>query len=96
MESLIFRILQGNSINMMCQSKVSTFAIRTSQRTYQKLQKSLLCQRTEKNKIFALLKNNTLQTRSPTDKNDLRNDIKQENNKGQLVTKAICNAGFSG
>ena len=37
------------------------------------------------NKSPLTLKNKTLQTHNPTDKNDIRNDRKQDNNKGLLV-----------
>lgn len=74
---------------MICQSKASTFAIRTSQHTDQKLQKSLLCQCTEKNKKSAFfLKNKTLQTHSPIGKIEMTvMNMSLENKEGQLVTK---------
>jgi hypothetical protein len=49
--------------------KASTFAIRTSQRTNQKLQKSLLCQRRQKlflKNFPTLQKNKNTPTHSPT------------------------------
>ncbi len=55
--------------------KAYTFASRTSLDTNQSLQKSMLSPPLRKNKKSPLsLKNKTLPTHNPTDKNDLTND----------------------
>ena len=59
--------------NKKAQAKASTFAIRTSQRTDQKLQKSLLCQRRQKivfKNFPTLQKNKNTPTHSPTNTAD--------------------------
>ena len=78
--------------------KAYTFASRTSPNTNQSLQKSMLFPTLRKNKkSFPLMKNKTLPTHIPTDKNRMTELI--DNNKGmsldkkegQLVTRYIKN-----
>jgi len=83
--------------------KAYTFASRTSPDTNQSLQKSMLFPALRKNKKSPpLKKNKTLPTHNPTDKNEMTEQtanikgMSLEKKEGQLVTKAICNKGFSG
>jgi hypothetical protein len=83
--------------------KAYTFASRTSPDTNQSLQKSMLSPTLRKNKKSPLsLKNKTLLTHNPTDSNGMTEQTENfkgmslEKKEGQLVTKAICNKGFSG
>ncbi len=88
---------------MIANAKAYTFASHTSPATYQSLQKSMLFPTLRKNKKSPLsLKNKTLQTHNPTDNNGMTEQTENikgmslEKKEGQLVTKAICNKGFSG
>jgi hypothetical protein len=88
---------------MIANTKAYTFASRTSHDTNQSLQKSMLFPTLRKNKKSPpLKKNKTLPTHHPTDKNGMTDTVDKpkgmslEKKEGQLVTKAICNKGFSG
>ncbi len=83
--------------------KAYTFASRTSSDTNQSLQKSMLSPSQRKNKKSPLsIKNKTLQTHNPTDKNEMTEQnenikgMSLENKEGHLVTKCSSNKGFSG
>jgi hypothetical protein len=83
---------------MIANTKAYTFASRTSPDTNQSLQKSMLFPTLRKNKKSSLsLKNKTLQTHNPSDKNgmkELTENIKGmslEKKEGQLVTRYIKN-----
>ena len=78
--------------------KAYTFASHTSPDTYQSLQKSMLFPTLRKNKkSFPLMKNKTLPTHIPTDKNrmteliDYYNGMSLDKKEGQLVTRYIKN-----
>jgi hypothetical protein len=78
--------------------KAYTFASRTSPNTNQSLQKSMLFPTLRKNKkSFPLMKNKTLPTHIPTDKNrmteliDYYNGMSLDKKEGQLVTRYIKN-----
>ena len=87
---------------MIANAKAYTFASHTSPSSIQSLQKSMLSPTLRKNKKSSLsLKNKTLQTHNPTDNNFMTEQTENikgmslEKKEGQLVTKAICNKGFS-
>ncbi len=88
---MVFWIQLRNSLR-----KAYTFASRTSPNTNQSLQKSMLFPTLRKNKKSSpLMKNKTLQTHSPTDKNGMTelieyyNGMSLDKKEGQLVTGGI-------
>lgn len=96
-ELCIGNMIIGGTNKNMTNTQAYTFASHTNLDTSQNLQKSMLSPIHSKNKKSSLsLKNKTLQTHSPTDKNGMtesnenKKGMSLDKKEGQLVTGGCC------